>query len=93
MPVKRDIGAEVLEAIRDIKAGRGRRFEIETDVGPRAIRERLQVSQEAFAALLGVSVRTLQDWEQKRRRPRGPALALLRIVARHPEVLTAQGRG
>jgi putative transcriptional regulator len=93
MTAKRDIGTEVLDAIRDIEAGRGRRFEIEADVDPRAIRERLQVSQRAFAALVGVSVRTLQDWEQRRRRPRGPALALLRIVARHPEVLTAQGRG
>jgi putative transcriptional regulator len=56
-------------------------------VSPAKIRERLNVSQHAFAGLLGVSVRTIQDWEQGRRQPSGPALALLRIVDREPEIL------
>ncbi len=89
MTAKRDIGAELLQAVRDIKAGRGRRFTLELPEDVRAIRARVGLSQSAFAALLGVSVRTLQDWEQGRRKPRGPALALLRIVAKHPEVLAA----
>ncbi len=89
MTAKRDLGAELLQAVQDIKAGRGRRFSLEAPEDVRAIRMQTGLSQSAFAALLGVSVRTLQDWEQGRRRPRGPARALLRIVARHPEVLAA----
>lgn len=50
------------------------------------IREKLQLSQSAFADLLGVSIRTLQGWEQGRREPQGPAIALLRIADQHPEV-------
>ncbi|MDK1082392.1 MAG: helix-turn-helix domain-containing protein, partial [Anaerolineae bacterium] len=53
---------------------------------PKIIRSRLKLSQSAFAGLLGVSMRTLQDWEQGRRTPRGPALALLRIAEQHPEI-------
>ena len=45
------------------------------------------LSQRAFAGALGISVRTLQGWEQDRRRPRGPAIALLQIAARHPRVI------
>jgi|GEM_PF-140182 len=52
---------------------------------PDVIRSKLNLSQSAFAGLLGVSLRTLQDWEQGRRRPQGPAVALLRIVEQHPE--------
>jgi len=82
----RDIGKEILESIRAIKRGEGRRIEIdEPDV--RAVREKVGVSQAAFAALLGVSPRTLQDWEQGRRKPSGPARSLLRIAGKHPEVL------
>ena len=45
------------------------------------------LTQAAFAEALGISVHTLRNWEQGRRRPEGPALALLRIAARHPRVL------
>ena len=83
----RNIGGEILESIRAIKRGEGRRIEVdEPDV--RAVREKVGVSQIAFAALLGVSPRTLQDWEQGRRKPSGPARSLLRIAGKHPEVLT-----
>ena len=51
----------------------------EPDVG--AIREAAQLSQSQFAKLIGVNVRTLQNWEQRRTRPAGPARALLKIVA------------
>ena len=50
----------------------------------RAIRNRLGKSQSEFALLIGVSVATLQNWEQGRRRPEGPAQALLKIAARNP---------
>jgi putative transcriptional regulator len=52
----------------------------------KAIRKRTKLSQTEFALLMGVSVKTLQNWEQARREPRGPAAALLRIVERAPEV-------
>jgi DNA-binding transcriptional regulator YiaG len=51
----------------------------------KGIREKLQLSQNEFAGLLRVNVRTLQNWEQRRRRPTGPAAALLKIVATAPE--------
>ena len=55
----------------------------------RTIREAAQISQSQFAKLIGVNLRTLQNWEQKRVRPTGPARALLRIVEVNPKALTA----
>jgi putative transcriptional regulator len=52
-----------------------------------AIRGEYGLSQEQFASLLGISVRTLQNWEQGRREPHGPAKVLLRVAARHPEAV------
>jgi putative transcriptional regulator len=52
-----------------------------------AIRRFVRLSQTAFAEALGISVHTLRNWEQGRRHPRGPAIALLRVAARHPRVL------
>ena len=52
-----------------------------------ALRALFKLSQSQFARLLGISVDTLQNWEQGRRRPEGPAKVLLRIAARHPEAL------
>jgi len=54
----------------------------------RALREKAGVSQRAFAAMLGVSSRTLQDWEQGRRTPTGPAMNLLRLYEAMPEATT-----
>jgi putative transcriptional regulator len=54
----------------------------EPDVG--GIREKLGLSQEKFAMMLGISVGTLRNWEQGRRRPDGPARTLLRVAAKHP---------
>jgi DNA-binding transcriptional regulator YiaG len=51
----------------------------------KSIRERLRLSQTEFARLMRVNIRTLQNWEQRRRRPTGPAAALLKIVADAPE--------
>ena len=58
----------------------------------RAIRTKLGKSQSEFALLIGVSIATLQNWEQGRRRPEGPAQALLRIASINPEAV-AQALG
>ena len=52
----------------------------------KAIRERTSLSQSEFARLIGVSVKTLQNWEQDRHRPTGPAVVLLKIIAHEPKV-------
>jgi putative transcriptional regulator len=82
---ERDIGLEILEGIGQIKAG---------DIGRvmhfppiSEIREGVGLSQSAFAKLLGVSVRTLQEWEQGRRTPSGPARTLLAIAHKNPRAL------
>lgn len=82
---------ELLESVREGGAmlrGRrkqSRRFAIRAS-GIRAIRERTSLSQSEFAGLIGVSVKTLQNWEQDRRHPTGPAAALLTIIAYEPEL-------
>lgn len=88
---ERDIGQEILEGIRVIKAhkaGKGnlRTHELKEPAPPQVIRQRLRLSQAAFAGLMGVSLRTVQDWEQGRRKPSGPAEALLRIADQRPDV-------
>lgn len=53
----------------------------------KSIRDKFGVSQATFAAMLGISVRTLENWEQGRRTPKGPAGVLLRVAEAHPEVV------
>ena len=85
MTDKRDIGAEILHGIRDLKRGKTGRV---LNMPPVAeIREKTGLSQSRFATLLGVSVRTLQDWEQGRRAPSGAARTLLLIAHKNPMVL------
>lgn len=67
------------------EAAAGRSSADDLDVS--AIRNEYGLSQAKFAALLGISVRTLQNWEQGRRQPRGPAHVLLRVAARHPRAI------
>lgn len=83
----RDVWREVLEGVREIKAGGGKRKKVEPR--SRVVRARLNsgLSQADFAAVLGVSKRTLEQWEQGRRKPSGAAQTLLKIAERHPEVL------
>lgn len=85
MTKKRDIGQEILDAIQDIKQGHGKRHKIEGYEDVKRIRNELHLSQTAFSSLMCISIRTLQEWEQGRRHPRGPALSLLRIAHKHPE--------
>jgi len=63
------------------------RGELESGDDVAALRRFLGMTQQAFSDALGISVHTLRNWEQGRRKPEGPALALLRIAARHPRVL------
>jgi len=88
---ERNIGMEILEGIREIKAYKAgqlvlRTHQLKRPAPPQRIRAKLRLSQAAFAGLMGVSPRTVQDWEQGRRKPSGPAEALLRIAEQHPEV-------
>lgn len=83
----RDIGQEILQGIKDIKAGRvRRRYTVKSYPIVRA-REKSGLSQAQFAALLGVSVRTLQEWEQGRREPSAAAKTLIKVAELDPEVL------
>ena len=76
---KRNIGEELLAAIQDVKAGRhGDVHEVKITEAAEA-RGKTGLSQPKFAELLGVSVRTLQEWEQGRRMPSGAARSLLHI--------------
>ena len=112
--VKRDIGEELLQSVRELKAGRwGRRTIIET-LPDGKVRRRVELpngqmekdeiltgarwallsarshsglSQAEFAVALGVSKRTLENWEQGRAEPTGPARVLLNLVARYPDTV------
>lgn len=111
---KRDLNAELLQAVQDMKPeewSRKTEFTTQTDGSVRrmvtkrdgtiekdeiisaeiaqiaAARAATGLSQSAFAKLLGVSVRTLQEWEQGRKIPSGAAATLLKVASRHPEVL------
>ena len=88
---ERNVGEEILEGLREIKAYKAGKIALRTHklkrpASPQRIRAGLRLSQSAFAGLMGVSLRTVQDWEQGRRKPSGPAEALLRIAEQHPEV-------
>ena len=83
----RDIWQEVIDSVREIKAGGGKLFVVK----PRSpvVRARLKsgLTQAQFAELLGVSKRTLEQWEKGRREPSGAAKSLIRVAELHPEIL------
>ena len=79
----RDLAADLLVAINEMKAGKG-----QVVLSPAlAARQKTAMSQTQFAKLLGVSVRTLQGWEQGRKQPSGAARTLVAIARRNPQVL------
>jgi putative transcriptional regulator len=86
---------QLVKGVQEMKrhmAGKAIRGVIATEAAApdvREIREAAQVSQSQFAKLIGVNLRTLQNWEQHRTRPTGPARALLKIVASNPKSLQA----
>ena len=81
--------ADLLESVRQMKRGQAARTTVVKLTDAANARAKVGVSQSEFAALLGVSVRTLQDWEQGRREPSGAAKTLLRIAQRTPEAVRA----
>ncbi|MBL6716680.1 MAG: hypothetical protein RLZZ174_2147 [Pseudomonadota bacterium] len=81
------LGAKLLESIRQMKAGEiGRETPVALSLATEA-RHRTGLSRSAFAKALSISPRTLQEWEQGRRKPSGAARSLLRIAHRHPQVI------
>lgn len=82
-----ELGEQLLQAVREMKAGlRGR---VHSPAVSSILEARLAsgLSQASFAALMGVSRRTLQDWEQGRREPSGAARTLIKVAKLHPEIL------
>ena len=80
---KRDFASAIPARVRKrLIAGR---FESGDDIA--ALRRFVRLTQARFARAMGISVHTLRNWEQGRRVPEGPAIALLRIAARHPRIL------
>ena len=87
-----DLFAELVESVKEggaILHGEkkpSRQFMFE-DLNVKEIREGYNLSQSQFASLLGISIETLQNWEQGRRSPRGPARVSLQVAAKHPEAV------
>lgn len=82
---KRDLAADLLQSVREMKAGK-----VQVVSSPVIeARKNTGLSQSQFAALLGVSVRTLQGWEQGRKQPSGAARTLLAIANTNPKALLA----
>jgi putative transcriptional regulator len=92
MTTNRDLGKELLESIADIKAGRGLRRATAMPVKVSGLRHSLSLTQLEMSAILGVSIRTLQEWEQERRKPSGAAESLLHIMESHPEIFCSLNR-
>ena len=84
-PKRRRIGAEILKGLRQLK--RCEHGRVTTVPSVATIREGTGLPQPRFAELLGVSVRTLHEWERGRRAPSGAARTLLRIAAKNPRAL------
>lgn len=82
---KRDLAAELLQSVREMQAGQLRVVSSPVIEA----RNKTGLSQSQFAALLGVSVRTLQGWEQGRKQPSGAARTLLAIASSNPQALLA----
>ena len=85
----RDIWNEVLEGVREIKAGGGKRRSVNPQTDVARARMGVGLSQERFAELLGVSRRTLEQWEQGRRKPSGAAKTLIKLATLRPDALAA----
>ena len=91
--MKKELFDELLQSVKEAaaiergKAKPSRTFEVKTGNDVVRVRTRLGLSQIKFARLIGISEDTLQNWEQGRRSPVGPAKVLLKLAARHPEAL------
>jgi putative transcriptional regulator len=88
--MKNDLFAELVESVREggaiLRGETNRAFEVD-GANVKRIRSGYQLSQREFAALLGISMRTLQNWEQGRRKPEGTARVLLQVAEKHPDAV------
>lgn len=80
---------DLLDSVKQMQRGEFARVTKVQIPAAAEARARVGMSQQAFAALLGVSPRTLQDWEQGRREPTGAARTLLKVAVKHPKLLRA----
>ena len=91
--MKKELFEELLESVKQAKAIEkgelkpAREFHVNPKTNLIKVRSKLGLSQSKFAAVLGISADTLQNWEQGRRQPTGPAKVLLKIATKHPEIL------
>lgn len=81
------LGQKLLRSVREMKAGQAARKTVAEPNAVAAARQGTGLSQAQFAQALGISQRTLQEWEQGRRKPSGAAQSLIRIAQKHPEVV------
>lgn len=86
----KDLGDRLIDGIREIKSGKGKRYTVELPTGVRLVRARMGLTQVEFAERLNISVRTLQEWEQGSRKPTGAAVALLDIAYHHPRIFKSR---
>ncbi len=89
------LGSRLIKAAREGRAlARGEadaaryRVHVPADVDVRKIRKTFKLSQEQFAARFGIPAATVRDWEQRRRKPEGPARVLLQVIKKEPEAVT-----
>ncbi len=82
-----ELGLKLLESVRQMKQGHSARSTLVPLSAASLARKEVGLSQSAFADLIGVSYRTVQDWEQGRREPTGAARTLLKVAAKYPNVL------
>ena len=85
--IRRGLEDALAYARGDKSRGRATVVHVPKQIDVKAVRKRLGLSQAAFAARFGFSVGTLRDWEQRRRRPEGPARILLTVIDHEPEVV------
>jgi putative transcriptional regulator len=80
--------ASVQKTRATLRAGGSLKMHVPADVDARKIRQKLHMSQSDFAARFGIPEGTLKDWEQRRRKPEGPARVLLMVIAKDPEAVS-----
>ena len=81
-----ELGQKLLESVQEMKAGQVAQWRVVEPNQVAQARAKIGLTQKEFAQVLQISPRTLQEWEQGRRKPSGPAEALIKIAFRHPEV-------
>jgi putative transcriptional regulator len=87
MTKKHNLANELASGIKALKKDKDKSIILPSHSAIKTLRANLNLSQAQFAKTIGISVKTLQNWEQARRSPQGPARALLQIIAKYPEIL------